>query len=402
MGEEGRPRPRRRWSRHDWVRLGIVPWFVACWFIGSARGQLDLNPFFALAWPEAAQTQKLTDDVYLARAADGSVLGYVGVQSASGYGGPLATAVAVDPEGQVRALSVVHHRETPAFFDRTIRGGILKRLTGMTHRDRIVLEDDVDGVSGATYTALALTQTVHRAVRAVAEGELGLPVPADERKVVFGVPEIVLIALFAVGIAQRRIRVRKQLRSRLRWATLLTGLVVLGFVYNRPFVLAHINMVLIGYWPEWQTHVYWYLLIVGLLLFKAKDEWNLYCYDFCPFGAAQDVLGQIGGAKSRPVRWSNGLLWAKRWLIAAAISLALIYRNPGFSSYEIFGTLFKLEGSSFQFALLAILVFASMFYSRPWCQYLCPLHRHGTEGLFDWCRKQGLTAWQRLRPRPAN
>jgi polyferredoxin len=294
MGEKESPRQRRRWSRHDWIRLGIVLWFVACWFIGSARGQLDLDPFFELAWPEAARTEKLTDDVYLARAADESVLGYVGV------------------------------------------------------------------------------------------------------------PEIVLIALFALGIAQRRIRVRKELRSRLRWATLLTGLVVLGFVYNRPFVLAHINMVLIGYWPEWQTHVYWYLLIVGLLLFKAKDEWNLYCYDFCPFGAAQDVLGQIGGAKSRSVRWSNGLLWAKRWLIAAAISLALIYRNPGFSSYEIFGTLFKLEGSSFQFALLAILVFASMFYSRPWCQYLCPLHRHGTEGLFDWCRKQGLTAWRRLRPRPAN
>jgi hypothetical protein len=130
-------------------------------------------------------------------------------------------------------------------------------------------------------------------------------VPADERKVLLGVPEIVLIALFAVGIAQRRIRLRKQ-------------------------------------------------------------------------------------------------LWAKRWLIAAAISLALIYRNPGLSSYEIFGTLFELEGSSFQFALLAIVVIASMFYSRPWCQYLCPLHRHGTEGLFDWCRKQGSTAWRRLRPRPAS
>jgi len=402
MAEAKQSRPRRRWSRHDWIRLGIVLWFVACWFIGSARGQLAIDPFFELAWPEVAQTEKLTDDVYLARAADGGVLGYVGVQSASGYGGPLAMAVAVDPEGQVRALSVVHHRETPAFFERAVRGGILKRLAGKTFQDRIVLGADVDGVSGATYTSLALTQTVHRAMRAVAEGELALPVPADQRKIVFGLPEIVLIALFAVGIAQRRIRVRKKLRSRLRWATLLTGLVLLGFVYNRPFVLAHVNMVLIGYWPEWQTHLYWYLLIVGLLLFKAKDDWNLYCYDFCPFGAAQDVLGLVGGAKSRAVRWSNGLLWAKRWLIAAAISLALIYRNPGLSSFEIFGTLFELEGSSFQFALLAIVVIAAMFYSRPWCQYLCPLHRHGTEGLFDWCRKQGATAWRRLRPRPTN
>ena len=31
-----------------------------------------------------------------------------------------------------------------------------------------------------------------------------------------------------------------------------------------------------------------------------------------------------------------------------------------FASYEIFGTMFRLEGSNFQFALLAIIVLASM------------------------------------------
>jgi polyferredoxin len=133
----------------------------------------------------------------------------------------------------------------------------------------------------------------------------------------------------------------------------------------------------------------------------ATAEWNAYCYDFCPFGAAQDVLGLIGGAKSHPVRWSSGLIWAKRWLIAAAISLALLFRNPGLSSYEIFGTLFRLEGSQLQFSLLAIMIFAAMFFSRPWCRYLCPLHRHGTEGLFDWSRKQVKNAWQKLSPSPA-
>jgi NosR/NirI family nitrous oxide reductase transcriptional regulator len=395
-------RKKRAFNRHDWIRLGIVLWFVVCWFIGSSRGRADLGPFFELAYPSAEQVVKISVEIHRAEGPDGSLLGYVSVGVASGYGGPLAVAVAVDPKGEVSSLSVVRHRETPSFFDRVLRTSFLDRLVGRSHRDAIVLDEDVDGISGATYSSLAITQSVHRAVRAVAEGPLDLPVPKNERRIVFGVPELVLIALFGLGVAQRRMRVSKQVRNRIRWATLLTGLVALGFVYNSPFVLAHINMVLLGYWPEWQTHLYWYILIIGLLLFKAKDQWNLYCYDFCPFGAAQDVLGLIGGAKSRKVRWSDTLIWVKRWLIAAAISLALLYRNPGFASYEIFGTMFRLEGSNFQFALLAIIVFAAMFYSRPWCQYLCPLHRHGTEGLFDWCRRQVLSAWQKIRPAKAS
>ena len=250
---------------------------------------------------------------------------------------------------------------------------MLQRLLGKTHADQIVLGEDVDGVSGATYTVRALTQSVHRAVREVSQDQLKLPVPEDVRKIVFGLPEIVLIALFALGVTQRQIRVKKTLRNVLRWITLIAGLVFLGFMYNNPFVLAHINMVLIGYWPEWKTHLFWYILIFGLLLFKAKDEWNVYCYDFCPFGAAQEVLATIGGAKPRPVRWPTVLLWLQRSLVIIAITLALISRNPGFSSFEIFGTLFDLSGSNFQFALLAIILLASLFIHRPFCRYLCPL-----------------------------
>ena len=57
-------RPRRRWNRHDWIRLGVVLWFVLCWYIGSTRGQVDIDPFFALAWPEATATVRLEDDLF--------------------------------------------------------------------------------------------------------------------------------------------------------------------------------------------------------------------------------------------------------------------------------------------------------------------------------------------------
>jgi hypothetical protein len=65
--EKPKLKPKRKpFTRHDWIRLGILLWFVACWFIGSMRGQVDLDPFFELAYPEAAQVVKISDELHRA------------------------------------------------------------------------------------------------------------------------------------------------------------------------------------------------------------------------------------------------------------------------------------------------------------------------------------------------
>ena len=387
------------WRKQDGIRLGVIAWIVVCWWIGADRAGVDLRPFLDEAWPDAGRFEELEDDSYRVIGGEGEVLGYVTTGTASGYGGPLRVAVSMTSDGVVESVAVVEHRETPSFFRTVVDGRFLTRLVGKTNEDPIVLGDDVDGISGATYTSLAMTQSVHRAAREIAREFLELEVPPDKRRVVFGLPEIVLILLFTIAVSRRRIK--GKVSTVLRWTTLLGGLVFLGFLFNSPFVLAHINMVLIGYWPEWQTHIFWYILIIGLLLFKATEEWNVYCYDFCPFGTLQEIAAKIGGAKPKKLRWSKGLLWAQRLLTLAAISLALIYRNPGLSSYEIFGTAFALEGSNFQFALLAIILLSSLFLYRPWCRHLCPLHKNATEGLFDNTRRIARTAWQKLRKKPS-
>ena len=376
----------------------VVVWFVVCWFIGRGRSGESLDPFFDRSYPTAERFVRVNDEIYRAVDVGGQTLGYVGIGSADGYGGPLQVAVAVTLDGGVDSLAVVEHHDTPTFFRRIVQSDILKSLLGKNYGDSFVLAEDIDAVTGATYTCHALAESVQRAVCSVARDELNLNVPAERNGIVFGLAEIVLIALFATAVIQRRYLKGTQ-RNVARWSTLIVGLVFLGFVFNRPFVLAHINMVLLGYWPKWQTHLYWYILITGLLLFKARRDWNVYCYDFCPFGAVQEVIGRVGGAKPRRVKWPSVLLWLQRGLVIAAVSLALAYRNPGFSSFEIFGTMFKLTGSSYQFALLAIVVLTSLFLYRPWCRYLCPLHKNTMEGLFDRTRKNLKTLWLCLRPK---
>ncbi len=68
--------------------------------------------------------------------------------------------------------------------------------------------------------------SVHRAAREIAGEFLELEVLPDERRIVFGLPEIVLIALFTIAVSRRRIK--GKLSTVLRWTTLLGGLLFLG------------------------------------------------------------------------------------------------------------------------------------------------------------------------------
>lgn len=389
-----------KWKYNEILAILVVIWFVVAWFIGKQKASGSLEPFISMAFPEAVDTNNSSNNVIEARSGDGIILGYISVGEASGYGGPLGVVLAMDTAGNTSSLAVVNHRETPTFFDKTLKSGILKKLVKTKTDDRIKMDEDIDGLAGATYTARALIQSTQQAVHQIGRNKLNLEIPQDKRDIQFGLPEILLFVLFLIAFLQRKY-FKGKTRNIIRWTTLITGMIFLGFIYNRPFVLAHVNMAILGYFPDWHTHIYWYILIAGLLLFKTEKKWNTYCYDFCPFGACQEVVGAIGGAKPAKIKWRETLRWLQRILVIAAVSMALIYRNPGFSSFEIFGTLFSLEGSNFQFVVLAIILLSSLFIRRPFCNYLCPLHKNTLEGLFDRTRKIFKKLWQNLFPKAA-
>ncbi len=282
-------------------------------------------------------------------------------------------AVAVSLEGTVIGLAIIEHRETVSFLRRVLRSGLLDSLKGKKYSDPISLDKDIDGVTGATYSSRSFIDAVRKASRKVASKNLGFAVaPEPSPRLLFGLAEISLIALFAFGIAVRTRRFKHKKAA--RWISMLLGLALLGFAFNKPLTTVLINKMLLGFWPAWQIHLYWYLLLVGILFVYTADNKNPYCEWFCPFGSAQECLGVIGGAKVRIPEPAHSLLrWFQRLLALGAIVLALLYRNPGLSSYEVFGAFFRLIGTNFHFILLGIVLLASLFIRRPWCSYLCPL-----------------------------
>lgn len=368
------------------------------WVLGSSRAEMTLLDSVQKAMPQADAFERLDSGVYSAWAEDGEreLLGYVAIGTANGYGGPLELAVATNLNGEITGLHVVNHKETPGWFNRVMSANLLESLAGKSHGDHFQLGDGVDSVTGATYTSRALAEAAMNGNQAAAR-ELGLTVTeAKAPSIQIGVPEVTVLALFIAGyIGHRRgFKYKKQVR----WGSMLVGLIVLGFIYNIPITVAYFCKLLLGYWPAWQTNLYWYLLLGGLIFVVTADNKNPYCEWFCPFGAAQECMGAIGGAKVYAMRrHRNWLAWVQRSLALAAILLGIYFRNPGTASFEVFGTLFSFFGSTFQVMVLALVLIVALFVKRPWCTYLCPIHPivEFIRVMRQWVRE----LWERINPR---
>lgn len=379
------------------LALAALVLLVLAWIGGSLRSASSVVPYLPQALPGAQRFEPVANGIH-AGYAQGSTtpIGYVAVGEAAGYGGPMKVAVGVDPQGKVLGLAIIEQRESPAWISLMASRQFDKRLIGASFSDPLTLGQDIDAISGATYTTRAIVDAVRQASRQVATQQLALPVPPQPAQAVqFGVPEIALLMLFAAGFVgrQRAFPFKKQLR----WIALIAGMIVLGFLYNSPLTLSNINALLLGFWPQWQTHLYWYLLLGGVLLFFIFENKNPYCDWICPFGAAQECLGALAGAESHSRNpYREPLLWLQRGLALAAIALAFFFRNPSLTSFEVFGVFFKLRGSPIQFVLLFVVLSMSLVFKRPWCAYLCPLRP-----VTDYVRLMRtwiIELWQRKRP----
>jgi len=348
---------------------------VVASIIGFNRSLTDVTPHFQTLLPGADRYVKSGVERYkVFKQTSDLPTGYIAVKNADGFGGPLKVAVSVNTNGTVKNAVVVEHRETPSWFRKVMKSPLIESLKEKSYKDPFEIGNDVDGVTGATYTTRAVLQSVKQASREIALNELHLPTP-DEKpaRIQFGVPEILLVLLFAVavfGIKYTSVKTKK----RLRWLMLISSLAVIGFMANHPLTLVDINKFLMGYWPDIHYQLYWYVLIFGVLLIYLTTNKNVYCHFVCPFGAAQECMAVFGKARSFHSKPYHEIYkWLRRSVVWLAVCIALIFRNPGISSYEVYSTLFSLTGTNREVLFLTIVLVFSLFVRRPWCRYLCPV-----------------------------
>ncbi len=287
------------------------------------------------------------------------------VDDIHGYAGPIPLVVVVDRDGVLRQLEIQDNLETPEYFDLT--RDWQRQLIGKQIFTPEELKN-VDAVSGATITAECIRDTLKESGAVFAAALAG---NTAGRKTSTGIVDrhgLLLLTGLIVVLILRRLRAR-----RLRFAVLALSAVVCGLALNLQFSTFQILSLLAGRLPPPALGLPFVLVIgVPLLVLLAG---NVYCGYLCPFGALQELVGQLRPTRFDTVpaksvsRWTRLLKYVLLFII---VLLFLTSADIAITGGDPLTAAFSPAASRAMLGFVVLLLLPAFFYPRFWCRHLCP------------------------------
>ena len=291
-----------------------------------------------------------------------------------GYGGPVPLKIHIDKDGRLTAIEAEPNAESPSFFDRAKE--LFSRWQGKTIDE--AMAEDVDAVSGATFSSKAIIRNVQRGLayakqHGLAEGGKGAQEESAERTVATDWTLGSIVALIAV----------------------LLGAVVPLFTNNRRLHLVQlvVNVVVLGLWTG--TFVSYtlflrlfaggvslsaigtlaapLLMLIVALLYPLAGRSGHYCAHVCPFGSAQELAGKLSRRKLRITPRVLRVLTALRNLLwGVLMALLLTGTCTAWIDYELFTAFIYSSASVWVIVLAMLFLVLSVWVPRPYCRFVCP------------------------------
>lgn len=291
-----------------------------------------------------------------------------------GYGGPVPLKIHIDKDGRLTAIEAEPNAESPSFFDRAKE--LFSRWQGKTIDE--AMAEDVDAVSGATFSSKAIIRNVQRGLayakqHGLADGGKGAQEESAERTVATGWTLGSIVALIAV----------------------LLGAVVPLFTNNRRLHLVQlvVNVVVLGLWTG--TFVSYtlflrlfaggvslsaigtlaapLLMLIVALLYPLAGRSGHYCAHVCPFGSAQELAGKLSRRKLRITPRMLRVLTALRNLLwGVLMALLLTGTCTAWIDYELFTAFIYSSASVWVIVLAVLFLVLSVWMPRPYCRFVCP------------------------------
>lgn len=307
---------------------------------------------------------------------DGTFVVNTGVlaKDVQGYGGPVPLKIHIDKDGRLTAIEAEPNAESPSFFDRAKE--LFSRWQGKTIDE--AMAEDVDAVSGATFSSKAIIRNVQRGLayakqHGLADGGKGAQEENAEHTVATGWTLGSIVALIAV----------------------LLGAVVPLFTNNRRLHLVQlvVNVVVLGLWTG--TFVSYtlflrlfaggvslsaigtlaapLLMLIVALLYPLAGRSGHYCAHVCPFGSAQELAGKLSRRKLRITPRVLRVLTALRNLLwGVLMALLLTGTCTAWIDYELFTAFIYSSASVWVIVLAMLFLVLSVWVPRPYCRFVCP------------------------------
>jgi len=164
--------------------------------------------------------------------------------------------------------------------------------------------------------------------------------------------------------------------TKLRWGALTYTLLYLGFVNGTFLSVSHItNGLKLG--PSMFLNDLPLLLIIVFTLVTTLFWGRVFCSSLCPFGALQDFISRFMPRhfqKQLPQAIHDKAIYIKYAILIFLIVMAFAYSELSlFQYFEPFGTIFYQSQSILLWSILAFFIVGSVFISRFYCRYACPL-----------------------------
>ena len=283
-----------------------------------------------------------------------------------GYGGPVPLKIHIDEDGRLTAIEAEPNAESPSFFDRAKE--LFSRWQGKTIDE--AMAEDVDAVSGATFSSKAIIRNVQRGLAYAKQrsqwGEDG-SVGALETS---APPIVALIAVLLGAVVPLFTNNR-----RLHLVQLVVNVVVLGlwtgtFVSYTLFLrlfAGGVSLSAIG------TLAAPLLMLIVALLYPLAGRSGHYCAHVCPFGSAQELAGKLSRRKLRITPRVLHVLTALRNLLwGVLMALLLTGTCSAWVDYELFTAFIYSSASVWVIVLAVLFLVLSVWVPRPYCRFVCP------------------------------
>ena len=294
-----------------------------------------------------------------------------------GYNSTTPLTIFLDENDRITEVEICENRETRGYLNKVINSGYLDLWDGLTPKEASTY--NVDAVSGCTFTSIAVAQSLQIRMQDFSKEKGKM---AIDRKLLARQICIVLVTILAAICFFNPDKTKI-----LRYVTLLLSIAILGFWTNSLLSLA--------LFYNWMTNgislaIQLPLLIIAVLaiLLPLFTKKSFYCQYLCPFGAAQEFVGGIGlkvkgkrGQQTTDNRQQtlftkanifNFFAVLRKVILLTLLIIVALGVGLDLSVVEPF-PIFNYQSIGFGAAIFAaVIIVASVFIRKPWCNYLCP------------------------------